>query len=82
MDDGTKDLEGHLRGIGIRVSSQVGAGRANAGSAILGGDLWALREVRWRGAGAVLLHDARGTLPVLPRQVVARARRDMLWVAA
>jgi hypothetical protein len=82
VDDATTDLAAHLTGISIRMGHQLHApgGRSNTGTAHLSAELWALREVRWRGAAATLLHDARGLLPVLPPAIVAQARAE-LWPA-
>lgn len=62
-DDGV-DLRAHLQGISIRLGHQLHApgGRSATGTHHLCAELWALREVGWRGAAATLLHDARGQL--------------------
>lgn len=83
MDGSEVDLRAHVEGIGIRLGHQLAkahGGRANTGSAHVAAELWALRRVRWMGAAATLLHDARGQLPVLPRAIVAQARAE-LWPA-
>lgn len=74
-DDGV-DLRAHLRGISIRLGHQLHApgGRSATGTAGVCAELWALREVGWRGAAATLLHDARGQLPLLSDFMVAEAR--------
>lgn len=72
------DLRAHLRGISIRLGHHlVARPKDPMGSHDVGPELWALREVGWRGAAATLLHDARGQLPVLPRAVVAQARAHL-----
>lgn len=80
MNDPAADLQAHVRGISIRLGHQLVApgGRSNTGTAGVAAELWALREVRWRGAAAVLMHDARGQLPPMPAPFVAEARRT-LW---
>lgn len=83
MDDAASDLRAHVEGISIRLGHQLLApgGRMATGTAGVCAELWALREVGWRGAAATLLHDARGSLPVLPRQIVAMARAHLFGSA-